>query len=431
VIADAISKDNSVHDAAVAIALVGLLIFAAHLFESVFRQTRIPDVLPLVIIGLLLGPLFNIATPSHFGSVGPVFTTITFVLILFDAGIGLKIATFRKMYKETFVLSTLSYVVTVAAVGAAVYFLTNLGIVRSLTLAAVVGGISSAIIAPMLNQLKMQPESKIVLLLESTITDVFCVIATISLIEITKLDNIAEFDVGLTMGKILASFILATVLGAAAAFGWSVILNKVRNLQNSIFTTAAFVFVVFGLAEWLGYSGVVSALVFGITLGNIGSLDLPRLRTAVYTHPSELNVTEKTFFSELVFILKTLFFVYMGISLHLANWWLILIGLLLTIIIYIVRLPLVRLCVVKSTTVSDASMLAVVIPRGLAAVIMASIPFQQGISGGETIQNMAYYIILISIVMTSLLVFLIDKTKLALFYNWIFSNLPHRPPPDP
>jgi len=420
-----------VHDAAVAIALVGLLIFAAHLFESVFRQTRIPDVLPLVIIGLLLGPLFNIATPSHFGSVGPVFTTITFVLILFDAGIGLKIATFRKMYKETFVLSTLSYVVTVAAVGAAVYFLTNLGIVRSLTLAAVVGGISSAIIAPMLNQLKMQPESKIVLLLESTITDVFCVIATISLIEITKLDNKAEFDVGLTMGKILASFILATVRGAAAAFGWSVILNKVRNLQNSIFTTAAFVFVVFGLAEWLGYSGVVSALVFGITLGNIGSLDLPRLRTAVYTHPSELNVTEKTFFSELVFILKTLFFVYMGISLHLANWWLILIGLLLTIIIYIVRLPLVRLCVVKSTTVCDASMLAVVIPRGLAAVIMASIPFQQGISGGETIQNMAYYIILISIVMTSLLVFLFDKTKLALFYNWIFSNLPHRPPPDP
>ena len=429
-IADAIPKDNSMHDAAVAIALVGLLIFAAHLFEAVFRQTRIPDVLPLVIIGLLLGPLFNIATPSHFGSVGPVFTTITFILILFDAGIGLKISTFRKMYKETFVLSTLSYVVTVAAVGAAAYFLTNLGIVRSFMLAAVVGGISSVIIAPMLNQLKMQPESKIVLLLESTITDVFCVIATISLIEITKLGNIAEFDVGLTMGKILASFILATVLGAAAAFGWSVILNKVRNLQNSIFTTAAFVFVVFGLAEWLGYSGVVSALVFGITLGNIGSLDLPRLRTAVYTHPSELNVTEKAFFSELVFILKTLFFVYMGISLHLANWWLILIGLLLTIIIYIVRLPLVRLIVVKSTTVSDASMLAVVIPRGLAAVILASIPFQQGISGGETIQNIAYSIILISIVMTSLLVFLIDKTKLALFYNWIFSNLPHRPPPD-
>jgi potassium/hydrogen antiporter len=419
------------HDTAVTIALVGVLIFAAHLFEAVFRQTRIPDVLPLVVIGLLLGPLFNIATPTHFGSVGPVFTTITFVLILFDAGIGLKIATFRKMYQETFVLSTLSYVMTVAAVGTAAYFLTNLGIVRSLMLAAVVGGISSAIIVPMLNQLKMQPDSKIVLLLESTITDVFCVLSTISLIEITKLGNIADFDLGLMTGKILASFILATVIGTAAAFGWSVILNKVRNLQNSVFTTAAFVFVVFGLAEWLGYSGVVSALVFGITLGNIGSLYLPRLRAAVYAHPSELNVTEKAFFSELVFILKTLFFVYMGISLHLANWWLILVGLLLTIIIYFVRLPLVRLTVVKSTTVSDASMLAVVIPRGLAAAILASIPFQQGISGGETIQNVAYAIILISIVMTSLLVFLIDKTKLGHFYNWLFSNLPHRPPPDP
>ncbi|RPJ62556.1 MAG: hypothetical protein EHM12_04350, partial [Dehalococcoidia bacterium] len=154
------------HETALAIALVGVLIFAAHLFEAVFRQTRIPDVLPLVIIGLLLGPLFNIATPTHFGSVGPVFTTITFVLILFDAGLGLKIITLRKMYKETFALSVLSYVITVAVVGTAAYFLTNLGIVRSLMLAAVVGGISSAIIAPMLNQLKMQSESKIVLLLE-------------------------------------------------------------------------------------------------------------------------------------------------------------------------------------------------------------------------------------------------------------------------
>jgi len=419
-----------VHDTALVIASVGILIFAAHLFEAVFRQTRIPDVLPLVIIGLLLGPLFNIATPTHFGAVGPVFTTITFILILFDAGIGLSISAFRETYKETFMLSTVSYIVTVIAVGAAGFFLTDLGIVRSLLLASVVGGMSSAIIAPMLDKLKMQTGSKAVLLLESSITDVYCVIATISLIEITKLGDITEFDIGLTFGKVIASFALAIVLGVVSALGWSVILNKVRNLQNSTFTTAAFVFVVFGLAEWLGYSGAVAALVFGITLGNIGSVRLPRLRNHVYSSPSELNINEKAFFSELVFILKTLFFVYMGISLHLANWWLILIGLILTVIIYVIRLPVVRFTVVRSTPVSDASMLAVVIPRGLAAAVLASIPFQQGVSGGETIQNIAYSIILISIVMTSLLVFLIDKSKLALLYNWLFSNLSQRPPPD-
>ncbi|MDD5311471.1 MAG: cation:proton antiporter [Dehalococcoidia bacterium] len=407
------------------------MIFAAHLFEAVFRQTRIPDVLPLVIIGLLLGPLFNIATPTHFGAVGPVFTTITFILILFDAGIGLSISALRKTYKVTFMLSTISFVLTLIVVGAAGFFMTDLGIIRSLLLASVVGAISSAIIAPMLNKLKMHAEGKAVLLLESSISDVYCVLATISLIEIAKLGDMTEFDIGLTIGKVIASFTLAIALGMVSAAGWSVILNKVRNLQNSTFTTAAFVFVVFGIAEWLGYSGAVAALVFGITLGNIGSVRLPRLRNFVYSDPSELTIDEKAFFSELVFILKTLFFVYIGISLRLANWWLLLIGLILTIIIYVIRMPIVRFTVAKSTPVSDASMLSAVIPRGLAAAVLASIPFQQGISGGETIQNIAYSVVLISIAMTSLLVFLIDKTKMAAFYDWFFSNLNRQADPDP
>lgn len=419
------------HDTAIVIALVGILIFAAHLFEAVFRQTRIPDVLPLVIIGLLLGPLFNIATPTHFGAVGPVFTTITFILILFDAGIGLSISALRKTYKVTFMLSTISFVLTLIVVGAAGFFMTDLGIIRSLLLASVVGAISSAIIAPMLNKLKMHAEGKAVLLLESSISDVYCVLATISLIEIAKLGDMTEFDIGLTIGKVIASFTLAIALGMVSAAGWSVILNKVRNLQNSTFTTAAFVFVVFGIAEWLGYSGAVAALVFGITLGNIGSVRLPRLRNFVYSDPSELTIDEKAFFSELVFILKTLFFVYIGISLRLANWWLLLIGLILTIIIYVIRMPIVRFTVAKSTPVSDASMLSAVIPRGLAAAVLASIPFQQGISGGETIQNIAYSVVLISIAMTSLLVFLIDKTKMAAFYDWFFSNLNRQADPDP
>jgi len=415
------------HDAALAIALVGILIFAAHLFEALFRHTRIPDVLPLVVIGLLLGPLFGIASSTHFGSVGPIFTVITFILILFEAGTGLSISSLRKTYKETFMLSTITFIVTGAAVGAAAYFLTELGAVKSLILASAVGGISSAIIVPMLSQLNMQGEGKAIMLLDSSISDVYSVIATLSMIEIAKLGDIAEFDIGLTVGKLLASFLLATMLGVVSAFGWSFVLNRVRGLQNSMFTTAAFVFVIFGFSEWLGYSGAVAALAFGITLGNIGSLILPKFYNGLNAGLSGLNVSEKTFFSELIFILKTFFFVYMGISLQLANWWLILVGLALTAIIYMVRLPIVKFAVLKSTPVLDASMLAVVIPRGLAAAVLASIPFQQGIPGGDTIQNIAYAIILISIIITSLLVFLIDKTKFNRFYSWFFSNLKAKP----
>ncbi|MDD5647922.1 MAG: hypothetical protein PHY03_03205, partial [Dehalococcoidia bacterium] len=59
--------------------------------------------------------------------------------------------------------------------------------------------------------------------------------------------------------------------------------------------------------------------------------------------------------------------------------------------------------------------------------VLASIPFQQGMDGGEIIQNTAYAIILISIIITSLLVFLIDKTRFKNFYSWFFSNLGKQP----
>jgi len=410
------------HDAALVIGLVGVLIFAAHLFEVIFRQTRIPDVLPLVVIGLILGPLLGIATPTSFGAVGPIFTVVTFVLILFEAGTGLSISSLRQTYKETLILTTATFILNVAVVGVATHYLTGLGFIKSFILASVVGGISSAIIAPMLGQLHMHEQNKAVLLLESTITDVFCVIATLSVIEIANLGDIMQFDIGLTMGKLIASFLLATMMGTVSAFGWSYILNKVRGLQNSMFTTAAFVFVIFGIAEWLGYSGAIAALAFGITLGNISLLRLPKLYNGLNTGLSGLNISEKAFFSELVFILKTFFFVYIGISLQLANWWLILIGLALTALIFIIRLPVVKFTVLKSTPILDASMLAVVIPRGLAAAVLASIPFQQGMEGGDIIQNIAYAVILISIIVTSLLVFLIDKTRFSRFYSWFFSN---------
>ena len=37
------------------IVFVGLLIFLAHFFVALFEKTRIPDVLYLIIIGLILG----------------------------------------------------------------------------------------------------------------------------------------------------------------------------------------------------------------------------------------------------------------------------------------------------------------------------------------------------------------------------------------
>ena len=61
------------------------------------------------------------------------------------------------------------------------------------------------------------------------------------------------------------------------------------------------------------------------------------------------------------------------------------------------------------------------IPKGLAAVVLASIPAQQGVTGGELIKNITYGVVLLSIVLTALLILLIDKTKFSAIYAWFLT----------
>jgi cell volume regulation protein A len=50
-------------------------------------------------------------------------------------------------------------------------------------------------------------------------------------------------------------------------------------------------------------------------------------------------------------------------------------------------------------------------PKGLAAVVLASIPLQEGIAGGDTIKNITYGIIIFSIIITSVLVVIQGRKK--------------------
>ena len=51
---------------------VGILYFLAHAFAGIYRRTKIPDVLLLMIVGLVLGPLLGIVTPKQLEQVGSI-----------------------------------------------------------------------------------------------------------------------------------------------------------------------------------------------------------------------------------------------------------------------------------------------------------------------------------------------------------------------
>ena len=64
---------------------IGLLIFCAHVFAAVFSRQRIPDVLLLLGLGIVVGPVLHWVDPNELGTIGSALASITLLFILFDS----------------------------------------------------------------------------------------------------------------------------------------------------------------------------------------------------------------------------------------------------------------------------------------------------------------------------------------------------------
>jgi potassium/hydrogen antiporter len=400
--------------------VVGLLIFVAHAFTGIFSRTRVPDVLLLTIIGILFGPVFHLTKQENFGAIGPVFATITLVILLFEAGLTLDLDVLRGAIKATLALTITNFALTMAAVGASAHFLTGMSFPLTFMLGAIIGSTSPAVILPLSKRLSMDQSSKTILFLESAVSDVLSIVIAIGFMDSFRIGRV---NIGLLFGQTIATIILPGFAGALGAFVWSALLRRVRGLENSMFTTPAFVFVLFGIVEMLGFSGYVAAVVFGAVLGNMESFyRLSWLQRLLPPEPITLNETERVFLAEVVFLLKTFFFVYVGVSMRFTDVRLVLIGLALTATIFLVRIPAAWIGLERTTPTRDAALISIMSPKGLAAVVLASIPREQHLPDGEMLRDVTYSVVFLSIVFTSVLSFLVERTALVNLYSLPFRN---------
>lgn len=398
---------------------LGILIFSAHVFSAIFSRKKIPDVLLLMLIGIVIGPLFNWVSPSDFGVVGSVFASLTLVFILFESGTDTSIQNLRDSWKNLIKVAIPSFFLSVGLVGLLGYTLFGLELKAALLLGSILGGTSSAVVIPLVKQLPMSEENRTVLVLESAITDVLCIVFALAFIESYKYSSV---DVGGIIGKVLASFILAMMIGIAGGIVWSSILEKIRKIQNSMFLTPAFVFVLYGLAESMGYSGAITALAFGIVMGNTEYFEFSFLKKFQHNNMMRLESHEKSFFSEIVFILKTFFFVYIGLSIPFSDMRALVYGLLITMVLFIMRLLLTKFSISNQSSDYDKTIISMMIPKGLAAAVLATLPEQAGVPGGEAIKYITYSVVLISILITSILILLNNKKGVKRMYGYFWNN---------
>ena len=365
---------------------LGLLIFCAHLFNAWFSRRRIPDVLLLVGIGILVGPVAGFITPEQLSSIGPVLSSLTLLFILFDSGIDMRLDLVRRYWSGVVQVTLLSYAVSLAAVTLVCYFVVGLQVQTAMMVGTMVAGTGASIVIPLVNQMRVTEKARITLTLESAISGV-----------------IATAEDG------------TLIIGLAGGIFWSSLMERIRKLENSMFLTPAFVFVMYGVTDLIGFSGAIASLTFGLVLGNPEYFHVSFLRKLKFGEMTPLMDNEKGFFKEFVFILKTYFFVYIGISIPFTNAWAFIYGAIIAAVLCVVRFVLIYI-VGRENTVEERLSVSILIPKGLIAAVLASIPEQMNAAAGVNIiphasfiKHIVYAVIFCSIIYCSILVLVFSK----------------------
>jgi len=411
---------------AVTILSIGLLVFFGHFLADFFRRTKIPDVLILMLAGIALGPGTDVIDQADFGKVGPVFTTLALIIILFEGGVHLNVRHLRRAARDTLAISLGTFFLTVLLIAYVADVLLPIDFQTALLLGAILGGTSSAVVVPLIRVLKMGELPSVILFLESALTDVLVIVLSLGLLEALVVQSTAVSGFGLLL-NIGASFLIAGLIGTLGAFLWSAILDRIRRVPNTVFTTIAYVFILYGTADLLGYSGAIAALAFGVAVANFPNFPEHVLGRVFSFQLNPLTDHEKAFFGEAVFLVKTFFFVYLGASMTFTRLTDFLVAAALVIVVFLARAPVVRLLTPRTTSRRDGALMGALVPKGLASAVLAGIPLQRGLATGDTILAVVYPTIFVSIVSCAALVFLIERGVLDGFMNAWFRNLKAEP----
>lgn len=401
------------------ILVIGLMVFFAHFLSAQFRKTNIPDVLVLMVAGMLLGPLLGIVTPDDFGKAGTLIATIALVVILFESGTSLNLSVLGKSLATTGVLSIACFALTTLIVATIGYSALDLPLIPSLLLGLTLGGTSSAVVIPMVAALRLSEKPATVLVLESALTDVLCIVGVFAMLQVATQGGVAP---GRLVGSVLSALVFAAVIGVLGGIGWLMVLGRMRDFPNTISSTLAYVFIVYGLTELLGFSGAISALALGITLTNFEKLGLTRIPN-LDRNLVPLNDMDLTFYREAVFLLKTYFFVYLGISIHFGAAQLTLAALLMVVLVFAMRIALTRRVFrAPEFGLRDSAITSMLAPKGLAAAVLAALPLQYGVVGGEIIRDTTYMAVLFSILLSAILVMVFPIASVQNIYACLLNK---------
>jgi potassium/hydrogen antiporter len=347
------------------------IIIIGFLGNQVFRATRISDVLILMLFGLAVGPIFGFVDESTillFRELGPLFSVIALLILMFEGGLQLQFQSFVKAFGKTILVTMVVFLINLFGTGFFMHFFFGWDLLWGFLLGAIIGGTSSAIIISILSRMQESEEIKTILTLESALTDALVVIFGLAIIEIISAN---EFSFQVVFSQVIAAFSIAAVIGAIFAVIWMKVLQFLhREKEIEYMLSLAMLFLLYVIVEYANGNGAMSALIFGLVLGN--GLEITRF---LKIDRFKLDKNMRVLGTEIGFFVRTFFFVYIGMIFELSAVTLELVLALLgiTAIIVVARTAGAKiLCFVKKELKENEWTYVSLMNRGIASAVLAS-----------------------------------------------------------
>lgn len=385
------------------IELAGIIILGI-LAQWVAWRFKIPAILPLILIGLLVGPIAaeyladdgtKWIEPIWNGEKGLFpgdglyyFVSLAISIILFEGGLTLKRSEIKNVGPVITKLITLGSAITFFAAGILAYFIFDLSWEISFLFSGLIIVTGPTVITPILRNIPLKKDVSAVLKWEGILIDPIGALVAVLVFEFISVGGDSGFTKTALMefGKII---LFGTTFGFTFAHALAFAINK-KLIPHYLLNVVSLstVLLVFVESEIFAHeSGLLAVVVMGMVLGN-GKLE---------------NIKELLYFKEsLSVLLISILFILLAANINIEDMMLLYnwkTAILFASIVFIVRPMAVFLSTINSNLkFNEKLFISWVGPRGIVAAGIASLfgskLIKEGVQGAEYITPLVFMIVL-------------------------------------
>ncbi|MCG2429689.1 cation:proton antiporter [Aequorivita xiaoshiensis] len=389
--------------------LAGIIILGI-LAQWVAWKFKIPAILPLIMIGLLVGPISTLISADGTQWLQPIwngekglfpgenlfyFVSLAVGIILFEGGLTLKRDEISKVGPAIGKLISIGAAITFIGAGVAAHYVFGLDWRISFLFSALIIVTGPTVISPILRNIPLKKDVAAVLRWEGILIDPIGALVAVLVYEFISVEGDSGYtkQALLDFGKIV---LIGMSFGITAGYAlYFAIKKKLVPHYLSNVVALSMVMAVFVISDLFAHeSGLLAVVVMGMFLGNS---DLPSLKELLY------------FKESLSVLLVSILFILLAANISIEDLLLVYnwkTAILLAIIIFLLR----PLSVFASTTrsslkVNEKLFISWVGPRGIVAAGISSLfgtkLVTKGVVGAEYITPLVFAVVLITVILNA------------------------------